>query len=57
MFLIATSFKKGMFLYIIAIGQYIQSVGPLKMVDTSPHGKPIHSGTNLTSLGGILAMQ
>ena len=36
----------------------IQSVGPLKALYTSPPGKPVHSGTNSTSLGNILlAMQ
>ena len=35
----------------------IQSVGTLKALYTLPPGRPIHSGTNSTSLGRILARQ
>ena len=35
----------------------IQSVGSLKALYTSPPGRPVHSSTNSTSLGSILAMQ
>ena len=35
----------------------MQLVGPLKAPYASPPGGPIHSGTNSTSLGSILAMQ
>ena len=33
----------------------IQSVGPPKALYTSPPGRPVHSGTNSTSLRSILA--
>ena len=36
---------------------YIQSVGPLKVMYTSPLGRPVHSDTNSASQGSILAMQ
>ena len=35
----------------------MQSVGPLKALYTSIPGRPVHSDTNSTSLGSILAMQ
>ena len=33
----------------------IQPVEMLKMHDSSPPGRPVHSGTNSTSLGSVLA--
>ena len=42
-----------MFLY----STCIHSVGPFKAFYTTPLGRPVHSGTNLTSLGSILAKQ
>ena len=44
-------------IYIYTGVYIIQLVGPLKALYTIPHGRPVHSGTNLTSLRSILAMQ
>ena len=35
----------------------VHSVGPLKALNPSPPGRPIHSDTNSASPGSILAMQ
>ena len=42
-----------MFLYSVCI----QTVGLFRALYTLPPGRPVHSGTNLTSLGNILATQ
>ena len=42
---------------IACIIKSIQSFGPLKALYTSPPGRPVHSDTNSSSLGSILAMQ
>ena len=43
---VKVSFKK-------IILRSIQSIGPLKARYTSPLGRPVHSGTNSTSLGRL----